>query len=74
MFLAIIIGNHIKKSFFCKKYRTMDHFRRTKIKDLLKNPELKGIGNQVTVKGWVRTKRGNKNVLCISLRSRPHPI
>jgi len=67
MFLAIIIGNHIKKSFFCKKYRTMDHFRRTKIKDLLKNPELKGIGNQVTVKGWVRTKRGNKNVAFIAL-------
>ncbi len=67
MFLAIIIGNHVKKSFFCKKYCTMDHFRRNKIKELLKNPELVGIGNQVTVKGWVRTKRGNKNVAFIAL-------
>ncbi|HNW98478.1 MAG TPA: asparagine--tRNA ligase [Bacteroidales bacterium] len=45
----------------------MEHFRRNKIKDLMKNPESVGIGNSVTVKGWVRTKRGNKNVAFIAL-------
>ena len=40
----------------------MDYFRRNKIKDLLKNSESVGIGNSVVVKGWVRTKRGNKNI------------
>jgi asparaginyl-tRNA synthetase len=45
----------------------MEHFRRNKIKDLLKNPESAGIGNVVTVKGWVRTKRGNKNIAFIAL-------
>ncbi len=37
---------------------------RTKIVDLLKG-DLKG--SKVTVKGWVRTKRGNKNVAFIAL-------
>ncbi|MCQ2284688.1 MAG: asparagine--tRNA ligase [Bacteroidales bacterium] len=41
--------------------------KRTKIKDLLKNPELVGFGNDVCVKGWVRTKRGNSNVAFIAL-------
>ncbi len=45
----------------------MDHFLRHKIKDLLKNPETAGIGSTVTVKGWVRTKRGNKNVAFIAV-------
>jgi len=45
----------------------MEHFLRNKIKDLLKNPETAGIGSDVTVKGWVRTKRGNKNVAFIAL-------
>ena len=45
----------------------MDHFLRHKIKDLLKHPETAGIGSAVTVKGWVRTKRGNKNVAFIAL-------
>ena len=61
-----IVVNPDKKSFFCKK-NIMEHFRRNKIKDLLKNPESIGIGNVVTVKGWVRTKRGNKNVAFIAL-------
>ena len=61
-----IVVNPAKKSFFCKK-NIMEHFRRNKIKDLLKNPESIGIGNVVTVKGWVRTKRGNKNVAFIAL-------
>ena len=64
--LMFIVVNPDKKSFFCKK-NIMEHFRRNKIKDLLKNPESIGIGNVVTVKGWVRTKRGNKNVAFIAL-------
>lgn len=45
----------------------MDYFRRSKISELLKFPEKAGIGSDVTVKGWVRTKRGNKNVIFIAL-------
>ncbi len=45
----------------------MDYFRRDKISELLKQPEKTGLGNTVTVKGWVRTKRGNKNVIFIAL-------
>lgn len=37
---------------------------RTKIADLLKSSER---GIEVTVKGWVRTKRGNKNVAFIAM-------
>jgi len=38
--------------------------KRTKIKTLLSNP---GLGSDVLVKGWVRTKRGNKNIAFIAL-------
>ena len=38
--------------------------KRIKIKELLSAP---AIGSDVTVKGWVRTKRGNKNITFISL-------
>ena len=38
--------------------------KRTKVKNLLFNPVL---GSDVLVKGWVRTKRGNKNILFIAL-------
>ncbi|MDR2361498.1 MAG: asparagine--tRNA ligase [Prevotellaceae bacterium] len=38
--------------------------RRTKIEALLKSG---AIGDEVTVKGWTRTKRGNKNVAFIAL-------
>jgi len=38
--------------------------KRTKIKALLSNPAL---GSEVLVKGWVRTKRGNKNIAFIAL-------
>ena len=37
---------------------------RLKIKDLLRSKE---VGSEVTAKGWVRTKRGNKNVAFIAL-------
>jgi asparaginyl-tRNA synthetase len=38
--------------------------KRIKIKNLLSNPML---GSDVLVKGWVRTKRGNKNIIFIAL-------
>jgi asparaginyl-tRNA synthetase len=38
--------------------------KRTKIKMLLSSPE---IGTDILVKGWVRTKRGNKNIVFIAL-------
>jgi asparaginyl-tRNA synthetase len=38
--------------------------KRTKIKGLLNSPET---GTDVLVKGWVRTKRGNKNIAFIAL-------
>jgi asparaginyl-tRNA synthetase len=38
--------------------------KRIKIKSLLSSPVL---GSDVLVKGWVRTKRGNKNILFIAL-------
>ncbi len=41
--------------------------KRTKIADLLRTPEGIGIGNEVNIKGWVRTKRGNKNVAFIAV-------
>lgn len=41
--------------------------KRSKIIDVLKRPESIGIGNQVSVKGWVRTKRGNNAVAFIAL-------
>src|SRR5665811_2450857 len=42
----------------------MNMMKRTKVKKLLSNPAL---GTEVLVKGWVRTKRGNKNILFIAL-------
>lgn len=41
--------------------------KRSRIKDVLKHPETVGFGNDVCVKGWVRTKRGNSNVAFIAL-------
>jgi len=38
--------------------------KRTKIKKMLSSPEL---GTEVLVKGWVRTKRGNRNIVFIAL-------
>ena len=42
----------------------MEHTRRDKIGDLLKS---KNFGSEVLVKGWVRAKRGNKNINFIAL-------
>ena len=41
--------------------------KRSRIIDVLKHPETIGFGNDVCVKGWVRTKRGNSNVAFIAL-------
>ena len=38
--------------------------KRTKVKKILSSPAL---GSEVLVKGWVRTKRGNKNILFVAL-------
>ena len=43
----------------------MEHTRRNKICDLLKS---KNFGSEVLVKGWVRSKRGNKNINFIALK------
>lgn len=45
----------------------MSGLKRTKIGTILTDYSSIGIGNTVTVKGWVRTKRGNKNVAFIAL-------
>ncbi|HOI86476.1 MAG TPA: asparagine--tRNA ligase [Lentimicrobium sp.] len=41
--------------------------KRTKIAEVLHNWQSIGIGNTINLKGWVRTKRGNKNVAFIAL-------
>lgn len=40
---------------------------RIKIAEVLKDYQSLGIGSQITIKGWVRTKRGNKSVAFIAL-------
>jgi len=42
----------------------MEHLRRSKVVDLLQSKET---DREVLVKGWVRTKRGNKNINFIAL-------
>lgn len=44
----------------------MEKIRRTRISDLLSDPEAY-VGKIVDVKGWVRTRRGNKNVQFVAL-------
>lgn len=46
------------------KLKLMDKLKRTKIIDLINSGEY---GKTVNVKGWVRTKRGSKNVAFITL-------
>lgn len=45
----------------------MEQLKRQRVFDLLKKDTTSLIGEQVNVKGWVRTKRGNKNVAFIAL-------
>jgi asparaginyl-tRNA synthetase len=42
----------------------MEHLRRNKIVDLLKSKEY---GSEVLIKGWVRTRRGNKSINFIAM-------
>lgn len=41
--------------------------KRSKVIELVKHPEVVGLGNKVCVKGWVRTKRGNNTVAFIAI-------
>lgn len=41
--------------------------KRSKVIELVKHPEVVGLGNKVCVKGWVRTKRGNNSVAFIAI-------
>jgi asparaginyl-tRNA synthetase len=45
----------------------MNMQKRTKIAEIIKNHASIGIGQTLNIKGWVRTKRGNKNVAFIAV-------
>lgn len=45
----------------------METIRRTEIKDLFCDKAKELVGKDIKIKGWVRTKRGNKNVAFIAL-------
>jgi asparaginyl-tRNA synthetase len=45
----------------------MEKFKRQRVFDLLKKDSTALLGDEINVKGWVRTKRGNKNVAFIAL-------
>ncbi len=45
----------------------MKELKRSRVNDLLKKDCRDLIGKEINVKGWVRTKRGNKNVAFIAL-------
>ncbi len=45
----------------------MKSLKRTRVSELLKGDSSHLLGKQVNVKGWVRTRRGNKNVAFIAL-------
>ncbi len=44
----------------------MEKIRRTTIKEILSDPEPR-VGGKIDVKGWVRTRRGNKHVQFVAL-------
>ncbi len=45
----------------------MEKLKRIKVYDLIKSPEKTGLGNVVNIKGWVRTRRGNKKIAFIAI-------
>ena len=45
----------------------MENIKRTELRELFRKGDEQPIGSRVCVKGWVRTKRGNKNVSFIAL-------
>lgn len=53
--------------FFCNTFRILMQVKRTKVNDLLKPEATALVGQTVVVKGWVRTRRGNKNVSFIAI-------
>ncbi len=55
---------HIRLVLRPKYFETVDKIRRTKIKEILGE---KKAGEELCVKGWVRTKRGSKNVAFVAL-------
>lgn len=57
-------GYHEKKQ---DKLLVMKELRRHRIYDLLKNDSSQLLNTEINVKGWVRTRRGNKNVAFIAL-------
>ena len=70
MRLLFLLTNRVKNLIFAKINGKiinitihMENIARTKVKDLLKSEP----GKDVLAKGWVRTKRGNKNVAFIAL-------
>ena len=69
-FYTLNLGKMCIKRYICviclihqKQIYIMETVIRTKVKDLLKSEA----GKDVLAKGWVRTKRGNKNVAFIAL-------
>ncbi len=45
----------------------MEQLKRQRVYELLKNDSTRLVDQEINVKGWVRTKRGNKNVAFIAL-------
>lgn len=45
----------------------MESLKRIRISDLIKDWKTIGVGTVINLKGWVKTKRGNKNVAFIAL-------
>jgi asparaginyl-tRNA synthetase len=54
----------VKFTFFAKIFVMKEQFPTYKIRELLK---LKEFGKEINLKGWVRTKRGNKQVVFIAV-------
>ena len=50
-----------------KTIQMMNELKRSRVVDLLKGEAPSFLGREVNIKGWVRTKRGNKNVAFIAL-------
>ena len=45
----------------------MEKLKRQRVSDLLTKDSTAHIGEMINVKGWIRTKRGNKNVAFLAL-------
>ena len=65
LYFRLILRDEISEV-ITKKYM-METIRRTEIKDLFCDKAKELVGKAIKIKGWVRTKRGNKNVAFIAL-------